>query len=196
MHKNTGGRGTSRCAISSSQKIFPRVMPVTYKGACRIHNRASGMRLVRKLVGALLAFAVASMLPAPLLACAAMGHRCAMIVPQPAPAAQPAAHPAMSMHGHDCCPRGAQKVAASHAQCHETSMAVAEGCRMSSRCCEMRQSPAAHSASVAPAAKKLIAVRAADGAIAMSSMRMDPRPAARSAPIARSVFDLKTDLRI
>lgn len=150
------------------------------------------MMRFRQLVSLLMILAVVSMFSAPLLACEAAGHRCAMMS-HTAPKAVAPAH----MANHNCCPkRGGEAPAPAKQSCHERAVVMPAECASSTQCCDMGNAPVVNVVQVEPAKKSLLAI--------VSDPPPDPfmmaaRHIDRSAVFPRHprpVFDLKTDLRI
>ena len=146
---------------------------------------------IRQIVAALMILAVVSMFSAPLLACEAAGHRCAMM--SHAPKVAVAVHKAK----HDCCPKkGSDAPAPAKQSCHENAVVMPSECASSTQCCDMGNAPVVSVVQVEPAKKSLLAI--------VSDPPPDPFMVAaghidRSAVLPihpRPVFDLKTDLRI
>jgi len=147
------------------------------------------MTRIRQLVSLLMIFAVVSMFSAPLLACEAAGHRCAMM-------SHAKAAP-VHMAKHSCCPKkGSDTPAPAQQSCHENAVVMPAECASSTQCCDMGNAPVVSVVQVEPAKKSLLAI--------VSDPPPDPFTAAakyidRSAALPRHprpVFDLKTDLRI
>ena len=139
--------------------------------------------------------AVISMFSAPLLACEAAGHRCAMMSHAPKAAApQPAQH----MAKHDCCPKKDGEAPTPPKQsCHENAVVMPAECAASTSCCDMgNAAPVVSVAQAEPAKRSTLAIVsdpppepylvAAAHVDRASALPRHPRP----------VFELKTDLRI
>ncbi len=155
------------------------------------------MKYLRQLVGALLVLAVAAMMPGPLLACAQMGHRCGMMMEQPAaPAPAQVAHEEHATGDHDCCPKKKDAEVSAPKLCHETAAAMPADCTMSSRCCEMSPAPVTNPGPSSTAKKihpAIAVVSVVD--FAGNSTRSDWTSFVL-ASYTKPVFELKTDLRI
>jgi hypothetical protein len=150
------------------------------------------MTRIRQIVSLLMILAVVSMFSAPLLACEAAGHRCAMRMSHSSHPAAPVQKPK-----HDCCPKqGSEAPAPAKSTCHENAVVMPAECASSTQCCDMGNAPVVSVVQAEPAKKSLLAV--------VSDPPPDPFMLAagqvdRSAALplhSRPVFDLKTDLRI
>jgi hypothetical protein len=147
------------------------------------------MTRIRQLVSLLMILAVVSMFSAPLLACEAAGHRCAMMSHAPKAAAP------THMGKHSCCPKKGSEAPAKKS-CHENAVIMPAECASSTQCCDMGNTPVVSVVQVEPAKKSLLAIvsdpppdpfmAAAKYTDCAAALPRHPRP----------VFDLKTDLRI
>ena len=144
---------------------------------------------IRQLVSVLMILAVVSMFSAPLLACEAAGHRCAMMSHAPKPVAP--VHTAK----HACCPKKGSEAPAK-STCHENAVIMPAECASSTQCCDMGTSPVVSVVQAEPSKRSthavisdlppdpyLVAIRHVDRSTALP---LHPRP----------VFELKADLRI
>jgi hypothetical protein len=148
------------------------------------------MQRLRQLVAALMILTVISMFSAPLMACEAAGHRCAMMSHASRPV--PSAHKAK----HDCCPKGTEAPAPAKPSCHEHSVVMPANCATSTTCCEMGNAPVVSVVQAEPAKRSLnaIAIEAPPPPLLALNAQVDRDPAIPRHP--RRVFELKTDLRI
>ena len=147
------------------------------------------MSRLRQLVSFVMILAVVSMFSAPLLACEAAGHRCAMMSHAPKAAAP--------MAKHDCCPKKEKSEAPAKQTCHKQAAVMPTECATSTDCCDMgNTAPVVGVAQAEPAKRSVLAVVsdpppepylvAAGHVDRASALPRHPRP----------VFELKTDLRI
>lgn len=143
------------------------------------------MRL-RQFVASVIVLAVVVVFGAPLMACEAAGHRCAMM-----------SHPAKVAAKHACCHGNkGETPAPANQRCHDKAVVMPAECATSSNCCDMGNAPVVSTVQAVPAKKNTFAVLSdlppepiliADGHVdRLTVIPRHPRP----------VFELKTDLRI
>lgn len=147
------------------------------------------MMRIRQLVSLLMIVAVVSMFSAPLMACEAAGHRCAMISHAPKPAPHVAKHA--------CCPKkGSQAPAEEKSSCHEQAVVMPAECSTSTQCCDMGNTPVVSVVQAEPSKRSIHAIAVdppPDLLLATIRHMVDSGSVPRH---PRPVFELKTDLRI
>jgi hypothetical protein len=150
------------------------------------HNYVHLMIRPRQFVAAFMILAIMTLFSAPLLACQAAGHRCAMM-----------SHPVKVVVKHACChEKGNESPAPVKQRCHDDAVVMPAECAASTNCCDMGNAPAVSVVQAEPAKKSTLAILPdppreprlfAEGHVDRSTViPRHPRP----------VFDLKTDLRI
>ena len=151
------------------------------------------MSSLRKLVSSLMILAVISMFSAPLLACEAAGHRCAMM--SHAPKAVAPQHTEMAKH--DCCPKkDSEAPATPNPSCHEQAVVMPAECAASTTCCEMGNAPVISVVQAEPTKRSPHAIVSdpPPEPFTVATAQVDRASAFPRHP--RPVFELKTDLRI
>ena len=153
------------------------------------HNRFQMQRL-RQFAAAFLIVAVLCLISAPLMACQAAGHRCAMMSHVSKPVA-----PTPSAK-HDCCPKDKGTPVPAKPSCHEHAVLMTAECGTSTNCCEMGNTPVVSVVQAEPAKKSTLAIVSAPLAepIQLANAEVERQSAIPLHP--RPVLDLKADFRI
>jgi hypothetical protein len=144
------------------------------------------MARLNQFVAAIMILAIMTLFSAPLLACQAAGHRCAMM-----------SRPVQTPVTHACCHgKGSKSPAPVKQHCHDDAVVMPAACATSTSCCEMGNTPVVSVTQIAPAKNNdgAIVIGPPPGPILIADGRVDRSTVIPRHP--RPVFELKTDLRI